>query len=343
MARQRQDVVGALGQRRQLQLHCVEPVVQVLAEAAVADHRRQVGIGGAHHTHFHLPLAIGAEALEAAGLEHAQQLHLPGQRQVADLVEEQGAAVCGLELALARSVRAGVGAGLGAEQLGLDQLAGQGAAVEGDERPLAHCGVGLDDLGDALLAGTVRPGDQHRHLAAGDLAGQGQHPLGGRIGVDKPAQVEATQGRLLALPHPGVLTQRALGIGQLEQVAHAGEQAGVVPGLADVVSRTLLDQAHRRIEMRPRGEQDDRQVRMALTDGEEQLLALLARGGVAGKVHVLDHQVHRLPPQQRQPLLRPRRRHAVDVVQRKQHRQRGQHGGVVVDQEQGGHRWGRDW
>ena len=121
--RQRQDVVGALGQRRQLQFDRVEPVVEVLAELAGADQRRQVGVGRADHAHLDLALAVAAQALEAAGLEHAQQLHLPGRRQRADLVEEQRAAVGGLELALARALRAGVGAGLGAEQFGLDQLA----------------------------------------------------------------------------------------------------------------------------------------------------------------------------------------------------------------------------
>ena len=66
---------------------------------------------------------VGAEPLELAGLQHAQELRLAGRRQVADLVEEQRAAVGGLEAPGAR-LRAGEGARLGAEQLGLDQLVG---------------------------------------------------------------------------------------------------------------------------------------------------------------------------------------------------------------------------
>ena len=46
---------------------------------------------------------VAAEALELAGLQHAQQLHLALERQVADLVEEQRAAVGRLERALARA------------------------------------------------------------------------------------------------------------------------------------------------------------------------------------------------------------------------------------------------
>ena len=71
---------------------------------------------------------------EAAGLQHAQQLHLSGQGQGADFVEEQGAAIGRLELAFARLVDAGVGAGLGAEQFGFDQVRRQRAAIECDER-----------------------------------------------------------------------------------------------------------------------------------------------------------------------------------------------------------------
>ena len=45
---------GRSRQRRQPQLDHVEAVVQVLAERAGADHRRQVGVGRADHAHLHL-------------------------------------------------------------------------------------------------------------------------------------------------------------------------------------------------------------------------------------------------------------------------------------------------
>src|SRR5690606_14055484 len=139
VACERQDVVGALGQRRQPQLDRVEAVEQVFAERTLADQRGQVGIGRADDAYLDLALAVAAEALEAAGLEHPQQLHLAGQRQRADLVQEQGAAVGRLELALARALRAGVGPGLGPEQFGLDQVGRERAAVERDERAVLHC------------------------------------------------------------------------------------------------------------------------------------------------------------------------------------------------------------
>ena len=61
-----------------------------------------------------------ADAPDLALLEHAQQLGLDAERQLADLVEEDGAAVRRLEEALAVAIGAGEGAAHVAEQLGLD-------------------------------------------------------------------------------------------------------------------------------------------------------------------------------------------------------------------------------
>src|SRR5690606_39351897 len=69
----------------------------------------------------------------------------------------------------------------------------------------------------------------------------------------------------------------------------------------------------------------------------EQRRALLARGGVGLEVHVLHHQVDGLAGEQRETFLRRRRRAGLDVVQREQRFQRGGDGGVVVDDEDGGH------
>ena len=63
--------------------------------------------------------SVIADALEHALLQHAQQLHLHRRAHVADLVEEQRAALGDLEAALAGGDGAGEGAPLVAEQLGL--------------------------------------------------------------------------------------------------------------------------------------------------------------------------------------------------------------------------------
>ena len=78
-----------------------------------------------------------------------------------------------------RPLRAAIGAGEGAllvaEQLAFQQLGRDGAAVDGDERPLpARAGV-VDGAGRELLAGARLAEDQHAGIVRGDLADQARH------------------------------------------------------------------------------------------------------------------------------------------------------------------------
>ena len=78
---------------------------------------------------------------------------------------------------------------------------------------------------------------------------------------------------------------------QLQQVAHCGQQAGVVPGLGDVVGGAGLDQVHGSLQVGPGREQDDRYVGVQGAQLPEQGDAFFAGGGLAAEVHVLDDQV----------------------------------------------------
>ena len=95
------DVLHALAQGGQVDRHHVEPVVEVLAEAPGLDLGFEVAVGGGDDAHVDLDGAGAADALQLAFLQHAQQLGLEGGGDLADLVEEQGAAVGLLEAALA--------------------------------------------------------------------------------------------------------------------------------------------------------------------------------------------------------------------------------------------------
>ena len=87
---------------------------------------------------------IAADAGELAILQHAQDLPLQRQRHVADFVEEERAAVALLEAADALAGRAGEGAFLVAEEFALEQLLGDGGAVDRDEalRAALRCSDG---------------------------------------------------------------------------------------------------------------------------------------------------------------------------------------------------------
>ena len=69
-------------------------------------------------------LGLAADAAELALLEDAEELGLDAGRHLADLVEEERAAVGELEAARAAVAGAGEGAALVAEELALEQVLG---------------------------------------------------------------------------------------------------------------------------------------------------------------------------------------------------------------------------
>ncbi len=129
-----EHVVAALAQRRQEEVHDVEAVVEVLAEAPGADLLLEDAVGRRDDADVDLLGLAVADAEDDALLQRAQQLHLQVQRQLADLVEEERALVGDLELAGPRRDGAGERALHVPEELALDQVLGDRAAVDDDER-----------------------------------------------------------------------------------------------------------------------------------------------------------------------------------------------------------------
>ena len=135
---QQQDVGLALAQRRHEDREHVQPVVEILAELAGGDRLLEILVGGGDQADVGADGLGAAQPLELALLQHAQQLDLRREVQLADLVEEQRAAVGQLEAPLLGGVRAGERALLVAEQLRLDQVVRQRRAADLDERLLAR-------------------------------------------------------------------------------------------------------------------------------------------------------------------------------------------------------------
>src|SRR5690606_36120070 len=116
-----QNVLAALAQRRQYQLHDIDAVVEVLPELSVLAQRFQISVRGADKTHIDLFRLHCADAADLVLLNEAQQAGLGFDRQFADFVEEQRAAIGGLDQPDAVGVSARESAFLIAEQFGFDQ------------------------------------------------------------------------------------------------------------------------------------------------------------------------------------------------------------------------------
>ena len=232
---QLQDVLGAGAQRRQLDGEVRQAIEQVLAEAPFLDQRAQVAVGGGDDAHVDLVRLRAAQRAHLAFLQHAQQLGLQRQRHVADLVEEQGAAVGCIEQALAVAVGAGEGALAVAEQLALQQVLRQRGAVLHDERLAAAEAAVMDGAGDQFLAGAGLAGQQHAGGVVQHLADQLVHAAHGRAATDQAvvaAQRRAGRFRRHRLGGAQALQQLVLGQGEGAQAGQRGGEDVEVAGAA---------------------------------------------------------------------------------------------------------------
>src|ERR1700693_3868808 len=84
---ERRHIFLALEKRRKRDRKYVQPIEQILAEPALLDDLPQVAMGRGDHARVGPLAATRAHRLEAALLQHAQDLCLDGEGHVADLVE----------------------------------------------------------------------------------------------------------------------------------------------------------------------------------------------------------------------------------------------------------------
>ncbi len=181
---QEDHVVAALAQGGQPQGDDVQAVEEVLPELAGLDRLLDVAVGGGQHAHVHAHGLHAAHAVDLALLQHAQQLGLQPQIHLRYLVQEHGPARGQLELAQLAGYCPGEGAFLVTEEFALQQVLGQGCAVDAHKGHLRAVAVEVQEPGEHLLAGSGLAGDEHRGPGLGHLLGQGQDPLHRRVPAD---------------------------------------------------------------------------------------------------------------------------------------------------------------
>src|SRR5207248_2262100 len=96
--------------RRNGDAHDIEAEPEILAKLAVIDQFLHIAVGGREHAHVHLPAACGAYRPDLMLLQETQQLELEIQLDVADLVEQNRAAISGFDHPHAIAVRSGISA-----------------------------------------------------------------------------------------------------------------------------------------------------------------------------------------------------------------------------------------
>src|SRR5947209_7037388 len=99
VAHQKRDILTPLAKGREIDRKHIQPVVEVGAKLSRRDQLLERTVRRGDDPDVAPDRVRAADPLELLLLEHAKQLRLEVQRQVTDLVEEQGAAVGELEAA----------------------------------------------------------------------------------------------------------------------------------------------------------------------------------------------------------------------------------------------------
>src|SRR5262249_1975497 len=152
---------------------------------------------------------------------------------LADLVEEERAAVRELEAPRLARHRAGERAALVAEELALDQLLRDRGAVHLDERLVLPRRVVVERARDELLAGAALAGDEHRRRRVGDAL---EHVVDLGEAVRRADDPEARAAR------PGLRRRRLLAgeLPRLQRLADDLADLVLVERLREVIERAEL-------------------------------------------------------------------------------------------------------
>ncbi len=212
--RERLEILRPFTQRCEPDPDHVQAEVEVLPESSRADRLLEILVGGRDDADVGAKHPGAAETMKLLVLEHAQELGLGGWRHVADLVEEESAAVRLLEASDSHAVGRREGAALVPEELGLQQRLGERGAVHLHEGCRGPGRVRVNDARDELLAGPRLPG--HQNGGAGRRHAPGQVQCG-------------PQG--LARPHDPVDAQALRPL--LAQGRDLADQTGVAASLGD--------------------------------------------------------------------------------------------------------------
>jgi hypothetical protein len=109
-------------------------------------------VRGGHHTHIHLHRFQATHRINRSLLQHTQQFDLHVQRQISNFVQENGAAVSQLKPANAIGHGPREGTLAMAKKLTLQQIFGDGRAIDGNKISATPVGLIVQSPGHQLFA-----------------------------------------------------------------------------------------------------------------------------------------------------------------------------------------------
>src|SRR5204862_4160520 len=149
---QQRDVTRALAQRWQQQRHDVQAVEKVLAELPCLHFLFEIAVRGSDHAYIDAHVCKPSHALERLLLQKSQQLGLQSGSDLANLVEEHGAAVGGLEQAALLLPCIRERTSFVTEEFAFEELLRQRRTGDVDEGACRAIAVVVNGLGRQVLA-----------------------------------------------------------------------------------------------------------------------------------------------------------------------------------------------
>ena len=188
------DVLASLAQRRDLDDQNREPVVEVQAEGALLHQAPEIRLCRRDQLHVDVAGLHRAESPHLLLLDRLEHLalHRPGQR--IDFVEEEGPSGSGLEQPRLHPLGVGEGAGLEAEEFGLEHGLGDRGAVDVDERAAGARATVVDHPRHQSLARAGLAEQENRRHVGVSGGVEGAQPA--NVGAQRDDRVGASQDRV---------------------------------------------------------------------------------------------------------------------------------------------------
>ena len=170
LLRERNCIIRPFAEWRNLDLDHVEPIEEVFAEPSFLDRILQIHVRRRDETHIGSARRVVADPFVLPVLDEPQQLRLQGERQVADLVQEERAAVARRDAARVVANRAGERSPDMPEEFAFEQLQREGRTGDDAERLIRAVAPGMDGSCENGLPRPALPAEQDRGVGGRDLA-----------------------------------------------------------------------------------------------------------------------------------------------------------------------------
>ena len=215
-------------------------------------------VGGGDATEIDLDLLVAADAGDLVVLQHAQQIGLRLQADVADLVEKNRAAFGDLKFPFLAILGAGERSLFVAEQLAFQQRFGQRAAMDHHQWMITPRAGIVDGASHQFFSRAAFAGDQHRGIGGTDGFNGVHHAPHGRAVAH---QLIGTRDLRVLFAEALVFLLRTL---MRERLAHLEGDVFGVERLGHVIVGAVLHRRHRGLDRGIAGHHDGDQPRIDL-------------------------------------------------------------------------------